>query len=296
VFGLLKGAWQALPDPSAQTTYVHIHGSSTKLETLIVAGPTSAMKDPGRDWQLLPSAADTRDAIVTPIGTVTIENKQITVRGTSTTSYSTAPVDPLAVWEDPQAHTIYAAGDGGFATLDESTRTVVVTPAPVQIRAISGTSAANAVAGGMDPISGEGVIYLLTPVGWVKLDTQLILKAIADIYIAADGTIFAVSGNAIYVGNVSVSSPWKTMSIPGASLTGVSGTSGSDIFVVGNVTFGLPFSGLAHWDGSHLYPLRLPSASVPHGLYATRGAIYILQSNLSPPTDSIYQLVRATTW
>jgi len=299
VFGVLKGVWQRLPDPSpTPLRYFDLHeGDQGKKETVMITGPAvSAQLMPGGTWLGVVTPPDAVDTVVSLDTTISARTFRIDVTtATGNSTFSFAQVDPIRIYHSRQDGHTFVAGNGGiaddFTTLSGFTEHSMPSYKLVGIDGI-GSSDIYA-AGGKD--TGLGVITHFN--GLSSSDVTLpgpVADPFTDLWVAASGTAYAVSGSSLYRGTAST--VWSVTTVPGAILQSVSGTSDQDLFIAGRATFGFPFTGLMHWDGTHLYPIRLPAAGTPHAIHVTPGAVYVLLTDEATQTDSVWALVRATPW
>jgi cysteine-rich repeat protein len=297
VFAILKGGWQSIPPPSVATTsWVFIHPSGAlKDDSVFLTGSSTAELEPGRGWTPILVPAGTTDVVRTETALVSISATSITVdRGVSVTVKDFVTITPRMLYYSQNSGVVFIAGDRGVATFTIATNTLAEKDLNADLRAIDGSSMDNVFAVGTDRATARGlVVRYNSGADWTPLDIPLVLQPLRDVFVTPTGVAIAIGRNAIYTGSSDITK-WTSMAVPGSDLKAISGTKEDDYFVAGSAQFGFPFSGIAHWDGSHLYPVRLPGNGAPHEIFVSPGAVYMLLTDSTTPVDSVWALVRAT--
>ena len=306
-FGLLKGDWRTLSDPDAPNhlyTYVHPY----RTGGIMVAGPTVSATTNLTAWTPTFVGAYATDALL-PSDFKRIVGNSFGVEVTPNTGPGAIldlnTIDPVVL--SRQTNVVFAGGagltpgTGGVATI-QLTPTVSVTGEYLlgaDIKGVDGRSKLDMYAVGDDGM-GHGVVSRWDGATWTTVDTSPeVPVGLVDVFVvpsgADTGAVFAVGGSFLYR-YLPSTMQWTHFEIGGARLRAVSGTSAKDIFVVGDAQFGFPFTGLAHWDGTNLYPVRVPVPGRVHDVYCEAGKIAILVEDEASSTDTVLILARTTSW
>ncbi|HUS29520.1 MAG TPA: hypothetical protein VMZ53_13500 [Kofleriaceae bacterium] len=296
VFAMLKGTWQANDPPAATPqTYTYIHGSGPlKDDVYLVTGPATWELQPGR-WVNITVPPGTVDAIRTEDSLVSIDTSLTISKATGSTTKSFSVItSPKMLFYPPTSGKVFIAGDKGAAILNTTSGVLDEVNLNADLKAIHGASATNVFAVGSDRTTGVGVVYRYDGINWKPIDVPLSpFPPLRDVFVSPTGKAYAVTRNTVFFGS-DKPSDWTALAVPGADLVSISGTKDDDFFVAGPSQFGFPFSGLAHWDGTHFYPVRLPATAAPRDVFVSIGAVYVLLTDATANRDNVYALVRAT--
>jgi hypothetical protein len=298
-FVLDRGVWSDVPAPPTAAYYTHIRAWRTGGFALSGAYAAHILGLAGT-WTSLTVIGGTRDTLH---GEQTDSFTQVSVFDHGFQFVPTSgpsligdlmTVDPITLWRTGSI--AFAAGTDGVVRIDLVGKTFAESSIPnAQLVALDGTSATNVYAAGQ--MGSSGVIYHHDGTTWSAVDTspETNLPPLKGIFASPDGDIFAAGGDTI-VHFTAATQTWSHWQVPGATFTGVDGTSNTDVWFVGVAAFGFAFSGLHHWDGQNLYPVRLPIAGTAHAIFTDPGRLGVLVVDDSTNIDSVISLARVTTW
>ena len=140
------------------------------------------------------------------------------------------------------------------------------------------------------PIAGGGAVILeITQTGAITVLPNSATAPWQGLYVAPDGTVFAVGGDTVWSLKRGSTQP-VIQHVLGADLRTISGTGVNDIFIGGRVLPFSTFTGVSHWNGVAWTSVRLPDAKTPLKMFVTSSLItYVFGRNF-------YDLPRVVLW